>query len=58
MEERKTRGDLIHTQKTVNGLESIDWYSGLQFVSDSRTRVASNESLETPEEGSIPIEGL
>ena len=44
LEERRTRGDLIQTYKTVNGLESIDWYSGLQFVSNSRTRAATSHS--------------
>ena len=44
LEERRTRGDLIQTYKTVNGIESIDWYSGLQFVSDSRTRAATSHS--------------
>ena len=34
-------GDLIQTYKNVKGLE---WYSGLQFVSDSRTRAARNHS--------------
>ena len=37
LEERRTSGDLINTYKIVNGLESIKWYFGLQFVSDSRT---------------------
>ena len=38
LEERRTRGDLIQTYKIVNGL------SGLQFVSESRTRAASYHS--------------
>ena len=41
MEERRTRGDLIQTYKTVNGLEKIDWYSGVQFVSDSGTNAVT-----------------
>ena len=44
LEERRTKGDLIQTYKTVNGLESIDWYSHLQFVSDSRNRAAMSHS--------------
>ena len=46
LEEMRTRVDLIQTYKIVNGLESIDWYSGLQFVSnsDSRTRAAVSHS--------------
>ena len=44
LEERKTRGDLIQTYKIVNGLEWIDCYSGLQFVSNSRTRAATSHS--------------
>ena len=40
LEERRTRGDLIQTYKIVNGLKSIDWYSGLYFVSDSHTIAA------------------
>ena len=30
--------------KTVNGLESIDWYFGLQFVCDSRARALTSDS--------------
>ena len=44
LKRRRTSEDLIQTYKTVNGLESIDWYSGLQFVSDSRTRAESSHS--------------
>ena len=44
LEERWTRRYLIQTYKTANGLESIDWYSGLQLVSDSRTRAATSHS--------------
>ena len=43
LEERRTRGYLIQTYTTGNGLESIDWYSGQQFVSDShKHRVTRN----------------
>ena len=41
---KKDKRDLIQTYNTVNGLESIDWYYGLQFVSDSRTRAATSHS--------------
>ena len=44
LEERRTRGDLIQTYKIVNGLESFDWYSGFQFVSDLCTRSATSNS--------------
>ena len=44
LDERRTRGDLIQTYKILNGLESFDWYSGLQFVSESRTRAATSHS--------------
>ena len=37
--ESRTRGDQIAT-----GLESIDWYSGLQFISDSHIRAVSSHS--------------
>ena len=41
-QEQSTRGDLIQTCKTKNGLESSDCYSGLRFVSDWRTREATS----------------
>ena len=44
LEERSTRGDLIQTYKTANGIESIDWFSGLQLVSDSRTGASMSHS--------------
>ena len=44
LEERRSRGDLIQTHKIVNGLESFDWYSGFQFVSDLCTRSATSNS--------------
>ena len=44
LEERKTRGDLIQTYKIVSGLESFDWHSYLQFVSDARTGAATRQS--------------
>ena len=44
LEERRTRGDLIQTYKIVNCLESFDWHSCLQFVSDSRTGAATRQS--------------
>ena len=37
LEKSRARGDLIQTCKIVNGLESIEWYSRLQFVSGWRT---------------------
>ena len=43
-EARRTRGDLIQTYNIVNDLKSFDCHSGLQFVSESRTRVASSHS--------------
>ena len=42
--EGRTKGDLIHTYKIVNGLESFDCHSGLQFVSKLRSRVATSHS--------------
>ena len=44
LKKRRTKGDLIKTYTIVNGLESIDWYSGLQFVANSRTRAATSHS--------------
>ena len=44
LEKWKTRVDLIQTYKTVNGLEFIDSYSGLQFLSGSSTRAATSHS--------------
>ena len=45
MDECRARVDRVQTYKMiVNGLEWIDWYSGLQFVSDSRTRAAMSRS--------------
>ena len=44
LEESRTRCDLIQTHKIVNGIESFDWHSGFQFVSESRTRTASSHS--------------
>ena len=31
---------IIQTYNIMNGLESIDWYSGLQFVLNSCTKAA------------------
>ena len=50
LEERRTKYDLIQTYKIVNGLESIDWNSGLQFVSDSRTIAATSQSKQLKKE--------
>ena len=55
LEERRIRGDLIQAYKI--GLESIDWYSGLQFVSDSRTRAATSSSKRLKREV-FPLQGL
>ena len=44
LEKRRTRGNIIQTYKIVNGLESFGWHSGLQFVSESRTRAATSDS--------------
>ena len=44
LEVRRTRADLIQTYKTVNGLESIEWNFGLQFIFDSRTSAATSHS--------------
>ena len=43
LEEQWTRSDLIQNYKTVDGLESIYWYSGIHFFPDSPIRAATSQ---------------
>ena len=41
LEERRTRGDLIHMLKALRGIENIEWFTGPRMALATQTRWAS-----------------